>query len=483
MIRRTVSPSPSASLPDRFFCLFPTFLHLRGTFYLLVALFAFSQHFYFFRVLFAFLLFQDLLLRAVTGRYFVFLKYSFAPNAQNWCLHSWLNSIFRERLRNGHFNLPGSHQRIVGLPMDHFFYLFPLKKQKSWWLWVTATFALETRWITSPEDIYKRPFIPWIYHHHRQPQPTYTSPISSKMRNFPQELVDRVIDELADSVSKQLDGPLSTPDEISKYSTVSRRWVGRTQKHHFKSLCFRRQGKLYKWRTAVTPTSDVLQHVQELTLEYIYTLEGFGDHFCGFTKVKKARFEHCGLFHSLDDIRPLTSLGESLVDLEIEKSDYSSEVIAQFLASLPLLRRFRAFSLLAPSPDNFEVSLPRIPFFEGANALMLSSSRGCPPVTLQWIPSTARFSELGLGISCLTGSPGTLNEWITSSSKSLKCLDLIADWHRDLNGAYLTQNHFLYFLLTASPSRLHFRLSGSLRMHIPRNPGTSSLLHQSWNDR
>ena len=79
---------------------------------------------------------------------------------------------------------------------------------------------------------------------------TDTSPISDKMRNFPQEIVDLVIDVFAESSEKTC-GPSTARHPISGYSAVSSQWVRRTQYHHFKLLSFASELDLDKWRAAV----------------------------------------------------------------------------------------------------------------------------------------------------------------------------------------------------------------------------------------
>ena len=74
------------------------------------------------------------------------------------------------------------------------------------------------------------------------------------MNKLPQELVDTIIDNLA-----EFDTPLEP--EISRYSTVSRRWVRRTQKHHFKLVILRKEASLKRWRKNTNPDpSDASRH-------------------------------------------------------------------------------------------------------------------------------------------------------------------------------------------------------------------------------
>ena len=250
------------------------------------------------------------------------------------------------------------------------------------------------------------------------------------MSNLPQELVDLVIDKLAESLPFRSREPRYL---ISYYSTVSQQWVQRTQLHHFKVLRFAHQDHLHKWRKNFT--SGFSRYVHELQLRSVDTLEGFCDYFRDFTEVKVAEVHYCNFFRSLEDVWPLTSLGSTLVDLEItmdpKAPPLAPEVIARFLAALPHLRHFHVQNLFTTPPKNPDASLPRIPFFEGENDFELLFDEGYPDV-LWWVPPTARFGKLALGVSCLV-NVDVVNKWITSSGPSLKWLDLSYDG--DLEGA------------------------------------------------
>ena len=98
------------------------------------------------------------------------------------------------------------------------------------------------------------------------------------MKDFPQGLVEEVIDWLFDRVQ----------NVISNYSLVSRAWVIPTQKHHFSWLCLSYH-KMEKWRARIVPDPDgVSRHVRKLDLERvrILDLERFEEHLCALTQVK-----------------------------------------------------------------------------------------------------------------------------------------------------------------------------------------------------
>ena len=164
-----------------------------------------------------------------------------------------------------------------------------------------------------------------------------------KMQKIPQEVLDLVIDELAGF------DPSSQPN-ISNYSTISRRWVHRTQKHHFNLVIFKKKASLKKWRKTFKPDpSGVSQHVRKVRCYNIRTLARFEDHLRAFTNVEEAHFEGCGAFRSLRRIRPLTALGSSLVRLEIYGGVIKPTAMAFLFRYFPRLRRLLAQDFRSPS--------------------------------------------------------------------------------------------------------------------------------------
>lgn len=150
-----------------------------------------------------------------------------------------------------------------------------------------------------------------------------------KMRYFPQELVDTVIDKLTE---------LDTP--ISRYSTVSSRWVYRTQARHFKLVTFKKKASLKKWSKTFKPDpSGASRHVRQIRWISIRTWAGFEAHLHAFTKIEETQFYRCKAFRSLSRIQPLMSLGSSLVRSKIHKTDTSPLVMASLLSYFPRLRR------------------------------------------------------------------------------------------------------------------------------------------------
>lgn len=227
------------------------------------------------------------------------------------------------------------------------------------------------------------------------------------MRNLPQEILDMIIDELYE---------LGEPTQ--DYSTVSRAWLNRTQKHHFEFPQFNcGRYLLERWQRAIEP--DPLgpsQHVRKLSCLDVNTLEGFGEHIRALTRVEQAVFICCGIFQSLADIQPLTPLGSSLVELNIAKGKTTAAVMTSLLAALPHLRRLLVYDLYV---ERSEAAPIPIPFFDGANHFNFWGTRSSPG-EYDWIPQTARFGHLSVAPSRILQNTPTINQWLKSSAESLE---------------------------------------------------------------
>ena len=242
---------------------------------------------------------------------------------------------------------------------------------------------------------------------------------NEEMRDFPQEIVDMVIDELHN---------LGEPTEY--YSTISRKWLDRSQKYYFESPRFYGHGQrnLEKWRRVIKPDPlGVSRHVRRLSLPYIKTLKGFEEHIRAFTRIERVEFESCHIFRSLVNVQPLTLLGSSLVQLKIMKAKTTASVMNSLLAALPHLRRLIAYGLSVKHGSS-SIRLPTaIPFFEGANHFELWWAAPPSPRDWNWIPPTAQFGNLRVAPICILWNAPVVNRWITSSAESLEyfCIDTI----------------------------------------------------------
>lgn len=145
-----------------------------------------------------------------------------------------------------------------------------------------------------------------------------------------------------------------------------------------------------------------------------------------FAKHSQRKHLCCLTYHLFLTKSLLTTLGGSLAEFEINGAHCSPTAINSMLAGLPHLRRFLAHDLeLKPDPT-FVASRTVPPFFNSANKMNLLLSDYLDE-KLAWIPSTARFSKLPVGIMCIDQNKTFLNRWIRSSRKSLKHLSLCSD--------------------------------------------------------
>ena len=290
------------------------------------------------------------------------------------------------------------------------------------------------------------------------------------MENCPNEVIDLVIDRLAEIKSRS-EYKVLAGGEMSAASLISSRWVKRAQFHHFKQLKFLGQQKLDKWRTTIAPDPrGISRHVAEIRLKEIDTLEGFEDHIRAFTNLEKAAFEECEIFDSrngssLETAPRLAPWGGRLVCLILEEITLSPAIMAEFLSLLPNLREMYAYDTCCVPEDMVRVSHPPIPFFEGGNMLSLGDNEG-----LEWIPLTAQFGELKFDYKCLIEEQEVINEWVALSGKRLKSLWVDSE-RRDLDGTSLDISNpaMTLCLLTISPSRFHSGSSKPLGMYLPRN--------------
>lgn len=264
------------------------------------------------------------------------------------------------------------------------------------------------------------------------------------MKDFPQELVDQVIDELFFLVGKDncyqgykrfRYGPRAAHG-ISDYSLVSKAWASSTQKHHFSSLRLDCLDTLEKWRTGIAPDPEgVSRHVRKLVLHGFDPpdLEEFEEHLRAFTRVQCLTVKDCYDVLGLPSIMgwfPL--MGSCLVELRIDDSPATPHTIASLLAVLPMLQTVQIYNLEAPE-DADETNTPtpfRIPFFEGANHFSLCSDygdSGYPEGSLDWIPLSAQFGRLEIDMACSLHHTDIVNRWLASSCDTLTKLSILGD--------------------------------------------------------
>ncbi|KAF9646740.1 hypothetical protein BDM02DRAFT_3270767 [Thelephora ganbajun] len=315
------------------------------------------------------------------------------------------------------------------------------------------------------------------------------------MEDFPQELVDEVIDRLFDILEKdnrwQGFSRRFCPRRhgISDYLLVSRAWVDPTQKHHFNLLHLGSSSTTNKWWTRIAPDpAGVSRHVRKLVLDDLgpSDFEGFEAHMRALTQVESLTVMDCkdvSLYVTMEWFLPMKS---SLVELQVCELSATPLTITSLLAALPLLNCVQiyefgesddettspiskswkvCYNLAAPRDRTasstgacnglhelitsympfsttrilkiviiqystfHDLLMPptaRIPFFEGANRLMLCSSddQSHPKGSFDWIPPFARFSRLDINTECVLYNPDLVNQWFASSRETLTNLTI-----------------------------------------------------------
>ena len=294
------------------------------------------------------------------------------------------------------------------------------------------------------------------------------------MRNFDGVLVNMIIDELAER-----SGPSEPFDRvpISNYSTVSSKWVKRTQGYHFRFIHLAGQKGVKKWCTSIQADPlGVSRHVRRFNLVGIDTLEGFEKHIRALTRVQEVELSDCGILRSLSDVEVFTLLGSSLVRLDIDGALTTPHVMASLLAGLPRLRKLSASGLEVECDPNPTALPPKIPFVEDANSLDLLMTKYCLG-GLSWIPPTARFRDLGIEAYCINKDSALVNNWLTSSGGCLQWLTIREDsWCTPLTPL---PQHCLP-LTVRFPSRSPFPLPGPLEVYSLGSPATPGSTRLSW---
>ena len=237
------------------------------------------------------------------------------------------------------------------------------------------------------------------------------------MQTLPQELVDRIIDELAG---------LEYRRPMAWYSLISRAWVTRTQQYSFRFIVFNVDLEdLEKWQRKIEPDpAGVLRHVRVLNLDCITSLEGFEAHMHAFTRVKDLRISTCSFMLSPLVAEFFAPMASSLVELSIFDQETTSGAITSLLATLPQLKTFKAEMIkVMDDTDGADLTV-RVPFFEGGNSALFYPhlDQQDPPGPPDWIPPSARFSDLKIDIMYLLHKAGLVNQWLSNSSTNLTSL-------------------------------------------------------------
>lgn len=161
----------------------------------------------------------------------------------------------------------------------------------------------------------------------------------------------------------------------------------------------------------------------------IVSLQGLDVHLRALTDVTVAHFNDCAIFSSVEALSPLTGLGDSLVELKIDKAETSPAALEHLLVGLPHLGRFIAKNLCIESKEVFAPGDHIPQFFMGGKEMALLLIGNYLPEHLAWIPLSAKFSKLTIGTECIVHDaklqPGS--KWIENSYETLKYLNLSSE--------------------------------------------------------
>ena len=234
------------------------------------------------------------------------------------------------------------------------------------------------------------------------------------MQTLPQELVDKIIDELA---------CFEYYRNMAQYSLISRIWVTRTQRHCFKQIDLEGMEKLEKWQRNIEPDSaGVSRHVRELTLAHITSLEGFEAHIRAFTCVELLQIIGCSFVMSPLVAECFAPMGSSLARLWIFDVEATSGAITSLLAALPKLKRLNVGEIKTKDDTGGADLTVRVPFFEGGGSVKFNNcdlDQRAPP---DWIPPSTRFGNLEIATVYLLHKGELVNQWLSNSSTNLTCL-------------------------------------------------------------
>ena len=241
------------------------------------------------------------------------------------------------------------------------------------------------------------------------------------MQTLPQELVDKVVDELL-----ELNGYKT--HRIAPYSLISRAWAPRTQQHCFRTFYFDGSDELQKRCRKVTPDpAGVSRHTHRLVFFGIDALEGCEAHIRAFTCAENVDIIGCNFLLSPSVAKCFTPMGSGLIRLWIRESETTSSIIISLLAGFPQLKSFTMIETKVTDDTSGTSVVPRIPFFEGNNSVVLhfrEDQRDPPP---DWIPPSARFGDLEIGTTYFLHKSVLVNQWLSGSSTTLSSLKIYGD--------------------------------------------------------
>ena len=217
------------------------------------------------------------------------------------------------------------------------------------------------------------------------------------MADLPQELIDKIIDEVAQDSSTSL---------LCACSLVQKRWVGRSRRHIFRSLTLYRLDDFIYWIKSFPPGPNSLHHhVRQLSYRQGGSLLGprqllniYPNHFTSFTRLETLQMFNLSLqrFTSASMKKAFGPVGSSVRTLVIKDVELTLNSLLVFLLHFPRLQALELgynLNILAEKTKR----PPNLPNLTG-ELFLLSVGPALRSLILELSKLPLRFSELDVGI-------------------------------------------------------------------------------------
>jgi len=244
------------------------------------------------------------------------------------------------------------------------------------------------------------------------------------MADLPQELIDRIIDEVA-----QQDG---FPDTLYACCLVQKRWVGRSRRHLFESLNLYRTDDLVDWIKSIPPGPNSLHHhVRHLSYKQGAALLGpkqlldlYPGHFTSFTRLETLQIFNLSLrqFTSTSMKKGFGPIGSSVRTLVAKDVVLTLNSLLMFLLHFPRLQALELGDNLSMLPEN-KKRPPILPNLTG-ELVLLSMGSVHRPFVLELSKLPLRYSELDVSIRWTNEILNAIAHLILTCSPTLEKLTL-----------------------------------------------------------
>jgi len=212
---------------------------------------------------------------------------------------------------------------------------------------------------------------------------------------LPQELIDKIIDEVAWNYSRHT---------LYACSLVQKRWVRRSREHLFQSLSLYRMDDFEHWIKSIPPSPNSLHHhVRDLSYRQGSAILGpkqlldlYPNHFTSFTRLETLQIFDLSLrrFTPTSMERAFGPVGGSVRELVANDITLTPNSLLMLLVHFPRLQALRIGNGLQMLPEN-KKRPPNLPNLTGELSLLsMGSSHGQFVLELSKLP--LRYSALDL---------------------------------------------------------------------------------------